>query len=432
VYPVIQQLEQQGLPVAVVCAAFGASRSAYYTWRQEGRLGPRRGEDHRLRPLVRSVFREHRRRYGARRIAAELDARGELVGRRRVARLMDEMGLAALQPKSYRPRTTDSRHALGYSPNLLLDAPPPQRLNQVWVGDITYVPLAGGDFLYLALLMDRFSRRLVGWDLQDHLRETLVLAALRCAIARRRPGPGLIHHSDRGGQYAGRAYRAVLARARMPQSMSRADNPYDNAFLESCFGTLKTELEMKPYPSEALARKEIPEYIRYYNTRRRHSSLGYLAPEAFEAQARAGDRAIGGGIEAASRGARARLGRTGASSLIRKKDGGNAGEERMPGVDFQALRSEIPMSQVLEQLGFEPTSRCGDQQHGPCPVHGSTSNRSRPFSVNVRTGRYYCHKCQSHGNQLELWAAVHKLPLYKAALDLCRALGRELPWIKRW
>ena len=431
-YPVIQQLEAEGVPVSALCEALGASRSAYYTWRHDGRLGPRRRGDDRLRPLIRSVFREHRRRYGARRIAAELGARGEPVGRRRVARLMDEMGLAALQPKSYRPRTTDSRHTLGYSPNLLLDAPLPSRLNQVWVGDITYVPLVGGDFLYLALLMDRFSRRLVGWELQDPLRESLVLAALRCAIARRRPGPGLIHHSDRGGQYAGGAYRAVLARARMPQSMSRADNAYDNAFLESCFGTRKTELEMKPYPSEALARKEIPDYIRYYNTRRRHSSLGYLAPEAFEARARDGQGSVGKRDRSTESRRPGRLGRTGAPSLIRKKDGRNAGERMMPGVDFQVLRSEIPMSRVLEQLGFEPTSRSGDQLHGPCPVHGSTSSRSRTFSVNVRTGRYYCHKCRSQGNQLELWATARKLPIYEAALDLCRALGREVPWIKRW
>lgn len=289
----IDQLEEEGLPVSVSCETLGASRSAYYAWRGDGRLGPRRREDNRLRPLVRSIFREHRRRYGARRIAAELAARGEPVGRRRVARLMEQMGLAALQPKSYRPRTTDSRHPLGYSPNLLIDAPPPEGINQIWVGDITYVPLVAGDFLYLALLMDRFSRRIVGWELQDHLRESLVLAALRGAIARRRPGPGLIHHSDRGGQYAGSEYRALLARARMPQSMSRADNAYDNAFMESCFGTLKTELEMKPYESGDVARKEIPAYIRYYNTRRRHSALGYLAPEAFEAQARACDRTVG-------------------------------------------------------------------------------------------------------------------------------------------
>jgi transposase InsO family protein len=133
------------------------------------------------------------------------------------------------------------------------------------------------------MLMDRYSRRIVGWDLQDNMRGSLVLAALRAAIAVRRPGPGLIHHSDRGGQYAGAEYRRTLARAGMPQSMSRADNCYDNAFMESCFGTLKTELEMKPYSHADVARKEIPAYIRYYNTRRRHSALDYLTPEAYEA-----------------------------------------------------------------------------------------------------------------------------------------------------
>lgn len=268
--------------MSLLCETLNVSRSAYYAWRQD-ELSERRREDNRLRPLIRSIFWEHRRRYGARRIAVELAARHEPCGRRRVARLMDEMGLVAIQPKSFKPRTTDSRHSLGYSPNLLIDAPPPEGINQLWVADITYVPLVGGDFLYLAMLMDRYSRRIVGWDLQDHLREPLVLAALQAAIALRQPKPGLIHHSDRGGQYAGVEYRKMLARARMPQSMSRADNCYDNAFMESCFGTLKTELEMKPYQNDRIARKEIPDYIRYYNSRRRHSSLGYLTPEAFEA-----------------------------------------------------------------------------------------------------------------------------------------------------
>ena len=136
------------------------------------------------------------------------------------------------------------------------------------------------------MLMDRFSRRIVGWDLQENMQETLVLAALEAAIRSRQPPPGLIHHSDRGGQYAGAAYRRMLARAAMPQSMSRADDCYDNAFMESCFGTLKTELEMKPYESPPIARKEVPEYIRYYNTRRRHSALDYLTPEAFEQRQR--------------------------------------------------------------------------------------------------------------------------------------------------
>jgi putative transposase len=281
---VINQLEE-GFPVSLLCETLNASRAAYYAWRQD-ELGPRRREDNRLMPTIRSVFWEHRRRYGARRIAVELAARNEPCGRRRVGRLMAQMGLMAIQPRSFKPRTTDSRHTLGYSPNLLIDAPPPDGINQLWVGDITYVPLVGGNFLYLAMLMDRFSRRIVGWDLQDHMRETLVITALRAAIRARRPKSGLIHHTDRGGQYAGVDYRKMLARAQMPQSMSRAADCYDNAFMESCFGTVKTELEMEPYENEHIARKEVPDYIRYYNTRRRHSALGYLTPEAFEARAR--------------------------------------------------------------------------------------------------------------------------------------------------
>jgi transposase InsO family protein len=278
----VKELEDE-FPVSLLCEALDVSRAAYYTWRRD-ELSLRRREDNRLMPMIRRVFWEHRRRYGARRIAAELAACNEPCGRRRVGRLMAEMNLAAIQPRSFKPRTTDSRHTLGYSPNLLIDAPPPDNIDQLWVGDITYVPLVGGDFLYLAMLMDRFSRRIIGWDLQDHMRETLVIAALRAAIGARRPKPGLIHHTDRGGQYAGADYRKLLARAGMAQSMSRAANCYENAFMESCFGTIKTELEMEPYKNPYIARKEVPDYIRYYNTRRRHSALGYLTPEAFEAQ----------------------------------------------------------------------------------------------------------------------------------------------------
>jgi transposase InsO family protein len=280
VYAAIRQLEGS-FPVSVLCQSLNVSRSAYCAWRQDGACARQR-DDNRLRPVIRGIFREHRRRYGARRIAVELATRDEPCGRRRVSRLMHEMGLVAIGPKSFKPRTTDSRHSLGYSPNLLVDAPPPDGIDQLWVGDITYVPLLGNDFLYLAMLMDRFSRRIVGWDLQDHMRESLVLAALRAAIVLRQPRPGLIHHTDRGGQYAGAQYRKMLARAGMAQSMSRAEDCYDNAFMESCFGTLKTELEMEAYPNQRAARKEIPDYIRYYNTRRRHSALGYLTPEAYE------------------------------------------------------------------------------------------------------------------------------------------------------
>lgn len=267
--------------MSVLCETLGTSRSAYYAWRRNGSSARTREANH-LKPMIRTIFREHRRRYGARRIAKELSARSAACSRRRVGRLMNQLGLVAIQPRSFQPRTTDSRHTLGYSPNLLVDAPSPDGINQLWVGDITYVPLVDGEFLYLALLMDRFSRRIVGWDLQDHMQEALVLAALRAAIALRQPPPGLIHHTDRGGQYAGRLYRALLARARMLQSMNRASDCYDNAFMESCFGTIKTELEMKPYRSEHIARKEIPAYIRYYNSRRRHSALDYMTPEEFE------------------------------------------------------------------------------------------------------------------------------------------------------
>ena len=204
------------------------------------------------------------------------------------------MGLEAIQPKSFRPRTTQSRHRLGYSPNLLLESPMPCSVNRVWVGDITYIPLIENGFLYLALLMDLYSRRIVGWELDASMKESLVISALRFAIAGRQPGPGLIHHSDRGGQYAGREYRGILARAGMLQSMSRADNCYDNAFMESCFGSVKRELEMERYQTEAVARREIFGYIRYYNTRRLHSSLGYLTPVVFEETKRsvASDRVI--------------------------------------------------------------------------------------------------------------------------------------------
>jgi putative transposase len=281
VYAVMADLHEQGVPVASLCRTFEASRSGYYAWKQ-GYRSSRAEENRRLMPQVRAVFREHKRRYGARRIARELSARGTSCGKHRAARLMREMGLEAIQPKSFRPRTTESRHRLGYSPNLLLNTPPPEEINRVWVGDITYVPLVGNGFLYLALLMDLYSRRIVGWELGPNMKEALVLSALRFAIAGRQPGSDLIHHTDRGGQYAGNEYRRVLARARMRQSMSRADNCYDNALMESCFGTVKRELEMERYDSEPIARKEISGYLRYYNTRRRHSALGYLAPEEFE------------------------------------------------------------------------------------------------------------------------------------------------------
>lgn len=288
VYAGIDQLVlTEGFAASAVCDALEVSRSGFYGWRSEEE-SRRAAVDQELTPEIVDIFWHHRRRYGARRIARELARRGIACGMTRVARLLKNQGLRAIQPKSFAPRTTDSRHALGYDENLLKDRKAPLRVNEAWVGDITYVPLApsraSGRFGYLSLLMDLFSRRIVGWDFGLTMDEGLILGALRRAIRERQPASGLIHHTDRGGQYASGRYRAVLRRAEIRQSMSAAGNCYDNAFMESCFGTIKTELELVEYRSSAEALRELSNYIHYYNVERLHSSLGYVSPAEFETQ----------------------------------------------------------------------------------------------------------------------------------------------------
>ena len=286
VYAGVDQLViREGFAASAVCDLLEVSRSGFYAWRSSEE-SQRECRDRELVPLIRDVFWCHRRRYGARRITVELSSRGIACGVARVARLLKTQGLRAIQPHSFRPRTTESRHRLGYNQNLLAGRASPTAINEVWVADITYIPLgtrtSSGRFGYLTLLMDLCSRRIVSWEYASSMDEELVLSALRRAIRERQPSPGLIHHSDRGGQYASRRYRDVLRRSGMRQSMSAAASCYDNAFLESCFGTLKTELELVEYANGPEAIRELSSYIRYYNLERRHSSLGYVTPTQFE------------------------------------------------------------------------------------------------------------------------------------------------------
>lgn len=270
-----------GHPVRVICTTLEVPRSSYYhaaaptaMQRSDGEAGA----------VIEMIFRAHRGRYGYRRISKDLAARDITCAPERIRRIMRERGLKALQPKRFTPQTSDGR-ADRPSPNLLLDQPLPQTPDRVWAGDITCIPTAKG-WLYLAVIIDLCSRRIVGWSLAGHMRAGLVSDALRQALEWRRPARGLIFHSDRGSQYGSREHRRLLDRAGIRQSMSARANPYHNAWTESFMGTLKREmLQGGSFADERDARIELFAYINcYYNTRRRHSSLEYLSPAEFEAQ----------------------------------------------------------------------------------------------------------------------------------------------------
>ena len=264
--------------LVILCRALGVSRSGYYAWKER----PVRQDQ--LAPQVEEVFWQNSRRYGSRRITAELREQ-TVIGRHRVRRLMREQGLRAIQPHRFVPRTTDSRHGQRMSPNLLVvreiivDRP-----RQVIVGDITYLPLQNGQWAYLATWMDLFSRKILGWQIASSMTAELVIEALKKAILRDHLPAGLIVHSDRGGQYVDAELRTLLKQHGFEQSMTRADETYDNAYAESLFSRYKTELlEDGAFADLEQARSETFVYIEgYYNRTRRHSGLGYLSPENFE------------------------------------------------------------------------------------------------------------------------------------------------------
>lgn len=265
-------------PVAVLCEVLGVSRSGYYGWASRAESA-RAAADRSLAAEIRAAHAASRGRYGSPRVHAELRAHGLRIGRKRVARLMRGMGLTARRKRRFR-RTTDSQHAFPIAPNLLgrnFTAAAPDR---VWLADLTYIWTAEG-WLYLATVLDLCTRRVVGWAMADHLGHELALAALDMAIARQRPAPGLVHHADRGVQYAAHAYRARLLAHGMLCSMSRKGDCWDNAPMESFFATLKGELiEEADYQTRDEARADVFQYIEgFYNRRRLHSALGYLTPE---------------------------------------------------------------------------------------------------------------------------------------------------------
>jgi transposase InsO family protein len=277
------QAEKAAFPIRVLCRVLGVSRAGFYA--AQGRPVARRArEDARLAVQIAAIHRASRRRYGSPRVYAELRAQGQRTSRKRVARLMRRAGLAAHRRRAFRV-TTQSQHPHPVAPNRLarqFTAPAPDR---IWVTDITYLATVEG-WLYLAVVLDLFSRRVVGWATSDRLGEGVALEALGMGLARRRPPPGLLHHSDRGSQYASAEYGAILTGHGMERSMSARGACWDNAVAESFFATLKIELDHPgAWPTRAEAHRAVFDYIElFYNPERRHSTLGYLSPLAFERQ----------------------------------------------------------------------------------------------------------------------------------------------------
>ena len=268
-------------PVAWMCRRIGVSTSGFYRW-SKGHESERALRDRQLGTTIRALHAASGGTYGSPRILRDLAAAGEDVGRKRVARLMRENGIVGQTRRRFR-RTTDSKHELPVAENIVARDFNPAAPNQVWASDITYVRTWAG-WLYLAVVIDLFSRRVVGWAIADHMRTELVLDALTMAFDARQPTAGLIHHSDRGSQYASYAHRDALEEHHAICSMSRKGNCWDNAVMESFYSRLKVELiYAQQYGSIEEAKTGIFEYIEvFYNRLRRHSALGYVSPAEFE------------------------------------------------------------------------------------------------------------------------------------------------------
>ena len=273
--------EKTLIPIETACAVLDVSTSGYYAWRNR-KASLRQQRDMLLLAHVRAQFLNSNETYGSPRMHVELKEEGVAVGLHRVARIMQENGLKARQRSRFK-KTTDSDHGGPVAPNLLDQNFTAEGPDEKWGVDISYVWTAEG-WLYLAIVLDLFSRKIVGWAISDRMKRGLAMEALRRALVLRKPQPGLIHHSDRGSQYCSYDYRRLVSDHGLIASMSGRGNCYDNAMVETVFKTIKTELVWRTsYTSRWQATKAIGEYIEgFYNPRRRHSSLGYTSPAAFE------------------------------------------------------------------------------------------------------------------------------------------------------
>jgi putative transposase len=273
--------------ILTLCATLNASPSGYYDWQRRLRSpGPRAMQTRALTQKIKDLHAQSHETYGSPRLVIELRKTGARHGRNRIARLMQQEGLCGRQKARYRVQTTDSNHDEPIAPNRLADAPRPTAPNQIWVADITYINVGEGGWLYLAAILDLYSRKIVGWAMSERIDTTLILNALSMALLHRQPPANLLFHSDRGVQYASADYRRALAQSRFITSMSRQGNCYDNAVMESFWSTLKMELAYRRvFLTRTQAKREIFHYIEiFYNRQRTHSALGYRSPVDFELQ----------------------------------------------------------------------------------------------------------------------------------------------------